>query len=58
MTELPNGHDIENRVLMLPEEASTDSDDPKTQARVILGGSLERTEHPERARHESTQTPG
>lgn len=48
---------IETRAELLPEEQAAGSDDPELQARAILEESDDRTEHPERTRHESTQTP-
>jgi len=48
---------VEHRAELLPEERSAGSDDPEAQAEAILDDSDERTDHPERTRHESTQTP-
>ena len=48
---------VETRAELLPEERAAGSDDPEAQAEAILDESDERTEHPERTRHESTQTP-
>lgn len=48
---------VRARAELLPEEKAVGSDDPELQARVILAESEERTEHPERSRRESTQTP-
>lgn len=47
---------IESRANLLPEERTAGSDDPDEQAAAILEDSLERTDHPEESRHESTQT--
>lgn len=57
MSEAPDETQIGTRAQLLPEEASTGSDDAQEQARVILEESLERTEHPEETRHDSVQTP-
>ncbi len=48
---------IQTRAELLPEEQAAGSDDPEMQARAILAESEARTEHPERSRDESTQTP-
>ena len=48
---------VRARAELLPEEQAVGSDDPEAQARAILAESDDRTEHPERTRHESTQTP-
>jgi hypothetical protein len=40
-----------------PEEVAAGSDDPQAQAEAILADSDERTEHPERTRRASQQTP-
>ncbi|MFC7491176.1 MULTISPECIES: hypothetical protein [unclassified Knoellia] len=48
---------ISTRAELLPEEQAVGSDDPEAQARAILAESEDRTEHPERTRRESTQTP-
>ena len=48
---------VARRADLLPEELAVGSDDPDEQARVILEESDERTEHPEQARRESSQTP-
>jgi hypothetical protein len=42
---------------LLPEERAAGSDDPEAQAEAILADSDERTEHRERTRRESHQTP-
>jgi hypothetical protein len=47
----------ERRAQLLPEEVAQGSDDPHEQAEVILEDSDERTRDPQRARHESAQTP-
>ncbi len=48
---------VERRSELLPEEQEAGSDDPTAQAEAILADSDERTEDPEKTRHESTQTP-
>jgi hypothetical protein len=57
MTEPTDESRIETRAALLPEELAAGSDDPEAQAEAILEESDDRTEHPERTRHESTQTP-
>jgi hypothetical protein len=57
MSEGPAEDAVRTRAELLPEEKAVGSDDPELQARAILAESEERTEHPERTRHESTQTP-
>jgi hypothetical protein len=57
MSDGPAEDRVEARAELLPEEQAAGSDDPETQARAILAESDERTEDPERTRHESTQTP-
>jgi hypothetical protein len=57
MSQGPAKDPIQTRAELLPEEQAAGSDDPEMQARAILAESEERTEHPERTRHESTQTP-
>jgi hypothetical protein len=57
MSDGPADDDVQTRAELLPEEVAVGSDDPERQARAILAESEERTEHPERTRHESTQTP-
>ena len=57
MSERPDEHDVDERAVLLPEELAVGSDDPTAQARAILEESQERTEAPDRTRHESTQTP-
>ena len=47
----------DRRAALLPEEREAGSDDAVRQAEVILADSDERTADPERARHESSQTP-
>ena len=49
---------VQGRAELLPEELAAGSDDPQEQAEAILEESEERTQHPEKTRHESTQTPG
>ena len=54
----PSAEDhVRTRAELLPEEQAVGSDAPEEQARAILAESEERTEHPERTRRESTQTP-
>jgi hypothetical protein len=50
------GARAEHRAL-LPEEEAAGSDDPELEARIILEDSDERTEHPERTKRDSVQTP-
>ncbi len=57
MTEQADESDISQRAELLPEEQAAGSDDPEGQAAAILEESVERTEHPEETRRESTQTP-
>jgi len=57
MSKEPGKRRVHTRAELLPEEQAVGSDDPEAQARAILAESDERTEHPERTRHESTQTP-
>ena len=57
MSEGPTEDSVRARSELLPEEKAAGSPDPELQARTILAESQERTEEPERARHESTQTP-
>jgi hypothetical protein len=57
MSQGPAKDPVRTRAELLPEEQAAGSDDPEMQARAILAESDERTEHPERTRHESTQTP-
>jgi hypothetical protein len=57
MTEQPDETRIESRANLNPEEIAAGSDDPHRQAEIILEDSDERTEHPERARRASSQTP-
>jgi hypothetical protein len=57
MTEKSDEKRTERRAQLLPEEAARGSDDPHEQAEVILADSDERTRDPQRARHESAQTP-
>ena len=47
---------VERRAELLPEEQRTGSDDAHTQAEVILADSAYRTEHPEDAAEQSTQS--
>jgi hypothetical protein len=46
---------VANRAALLPEERAAGSDEPQTQARIILEDSDERTENPQRGAEESTQ---
>ena len=57
MSQEPGKHHVHTRAELLPEEQAVGSEDPEAQASAILAESEERTEHPERTRHESTQTP-
>ena len=57
MSEPSDEDRIDRRADLLPEELAAGSDDPHDQARAILAESDERTEDPERTRHESSQTP-
>ena len=57
MSQGPAEDRVRARAELLPEEQAAGSDDPELQARAILAESDERTEHSERTRHESTQTP-
>ena len=57
MSQQPAEDRVHARAELLPEEQVAGSDDPEEQARAILAESDDRTEHPERTRHESTQTP-
>lgn len=57
MSQEPAEDRVDARAELLPEEQAAGSDDPEMQARAILTESDERTEDPERTRHESTQTP-
>jgi hypothetical protein len=57
MTEKPDEVRIESRAQLSPEEAAAGSDDAHRQAEVILEDSDERTEHPERTKRASSQTP-
>jgi hypothetical protein len=57
VTEPADEARIAGREQLLPEELAVGSDDPHEQAKVILEESDERTEHPEKTRRESTQTP-
>jgi hypothetical protein len=57
MDQGPAKDRIDGRAELLPEETAAGSEDPEAQAGAILAESDERTEHPERTRRESTQTP-
>lgn len=57
MTQSPDEARIDRRADLLPEEVAAGSDNPEEQAKEILEESDERTDHPEKTRHESTQTP-
>jgi hypothetical protein len=58
VTESADEARIESRADLLPEETTAGSDDAEAQAEAILEESDERTDHPEKTRHESHQTPG
>ncbi len=57
MSEGPEKDRVRGRAELLPEELAAGSPDPELQARAILAESDDRTEHPERTRRDSTQTP-
>jgi hypothetical protein len=57
MTETPDEARVESRAELLPEEEAAGSEDPTAQAAAILEESDERTDDPEKTRHEYTQTP-
>jgi len=57
MSETPDEARVESRAELLPEEETAGSEDPTAQAEAILEESDERTDDPERTRHEYTQTP-
>jgi hypothetical protein len=57
MADEPQDARVGERAALLPEERRAGSDDAVRQAEVILADSDERTADPERARHESSQTP-
>jgi len=57
MSPGPDEERVERRAELLPEEQAAGSDDEKAQARAILEESDERTDHPDRTRRQSTQTP-
>ena len=57
MSDGPADDAVQSRAELLPEEQAVGSEDPELQARAILAESEERTEHPERTRHDSVQTP-
>jgi hypothetical protein len=57
MTHSPDEERIQERAELVPEEQVAGSDDPEAQAKAILEESDERTDHPQKTRHESTQTP-
>jgi hypothetical protein len=57
MSEGPAEERVRARAELLPEEKAVGSPDPELQARAILAESDDRTEHPERTRRDSTQTP-
>jgi hypothetical protein len=56
MTEAADEARINSRADLLPEELAAGSDEPDAQARAILEESDERTDRPEKTRHESSQT--
>lgn len=57
MSVPPEEERVERRAELLPEEQRVGSADPEAQARAVLAESDDRTEHPERTREESPQTP-
>ncbi|MGI8459633.1 MAG: hypothetical protein ACR2LI_16165 [Propionibacteriaceae bacterium] len=57
MTDIPSPEHVAERAHLQPEEIAAGSDDPKTQAEIILEDSERRTEEPEQTRAESSQTP-
>ena len=57
MSQTPEDDRVERRAELLPEEQAAGSEDPTAQAEAILAESDERTEAPEKARQEYTQTP-
>lgn len=58
MSQTPEDDRIETRAELLPEEqAAGGSEDPEAQAEAILADSDERTDAPEKTRHESVQSP-
>lgn len=57
MSDGPGEDRVRTRAELLPEELAVGSPGPELQAAAILAESDERSEHPERTRHESTQTP-
>jgi hypothetical protein len=57
MTEAPDDGRIEQRAHLLPEEEASGSDDPQTQAEIILEDSDTRTADPEGTKRDSQQTP-
>ena len=57
MSQTPQDDRVESRAELLPEEQAAGSEDPTAQAEAILAESDERTEDPEQARQEYTQTP-
>jgi hypothetical protein len=56
MSDQPDEEAVDHRANLLPEEKVAGSEDAEEQARVILEESLDRTDHPEETRQESTQT--
>jgi hypothetical protein len=58
MSQSDDEQQIDHRANLLPEERTAGSDDPEEQARVILEESLDRTDHPQETREESSQTLG
>ncbi len=57
MTTPPDPEHVAERAHLQPEELAAGSDDPKTQAELILEDSQRRTDEPEATRAESDQTP-
>ncbi len=47
VTPEPGEEQVDQRAMLLPEERAVGSDDPLTQAEIILEESRERTEHPD-----------
>lgn len=61
MTDAPDESRVESRLQgraeLLPEELAAGTEDAREQARAILEESDDRTDHPERTRRQSSQTP-
>jgi hypothetical protein len=56
MSNTPDEEHVASRAELLPEEAHAGSEDPRTQAEVILEESQERTDDPAGTGAESEQT--